>query len=133
MDLKGNNGTSLFHFWKIEFGHHHQIPIKGVTPMKKAADIGAITILTFLNLGVAHAATPPVTTPLVSLAPAAHKGAAPDDATKMLLAQNALQSAENNLLHISQEYGGHRQKATQAITTALNELKLAQQPQPVKI
>jgi hypothetical protein len=98
--------------------------------MKKITPILALAALT-LSLGVSRAATPPGAAP-ASPAPA-RLGAAPDDATKMRLAQSALQSAENNLLHVAQEYGGHRQKATQAITTALNELKLAQQPpQPAK-
>ena len=99
--------------------------------MKKLSPILALTALS-LSLSLAEAATPPATTPPAPPVPAAHRGAAPDDATKMRLAQSALQSAENNLLHVANEYGGHRQKATQAITTALNELKLAQQPRPAK-
>jgi hypothetical protein len=50
----------------------------------------------------------------------------PDEATQMRHAQHALENAENDLLHVAHEYGGHRAKATQAITTALQELKQAQ-------
>jgi hypothetical protein len=74
----------------------------------------------------AHASTGQV---VADTAPAltAHTGAAPDEATEMRKAQLALQNAENDLLHVPNEYGGHRLKSSQAITTALQELKQAQQ------
>jgi len=94
--------------------------------MKKSATIAALTALT-LSLGVANATTPPVT----PQASTPHVGSTPDEATEMRKAQHALENAENDLLHVAHEYGGHRVKATQAITTALQELKQAQQ-QPDK-
>jgi len=99
--------------------------------MRKRTSILALTTFS-LSLGLAHASTPSATVPAPP-APVVHRGAMQDEATRMLLAQRSLQSAEENLLHVANEYGGHRQKANQAITTALNELKLAQaQQQPDK-
>jgi hypothetical protein len=76
------------------------------------------------GFSIAHANPPPATAP--TLAAPARTGAMPDDANQMRKAQHALENAENDLLHVAHEYGGHRAKATQAITTALQELKVAQ-------
>jgi hypothetical protein len=79
-----------------------------------------------LSVGSARANTPSASPPTPPLS-AAHIGATPNEATLMGYAQTGLASARENLLHVTGEYGGHRAKATQAINTALQELKLAQQ------
>jgi len=76
-------------------------------------------VLGFNAVDASAAATPSV--------PTARTGATPDEATLMAYAQTGLASARENLLHVTHEYGGHRAKATQAINTALQELKLAEQ------
>lgn len=96
--------------------------------MNKALCILTLIALTF-SLSITHASTPSATVvaPSAPAAQAARPGATPDEATEMRHAQHALENAQNDLLHVAHEYGGHRVKATQAITAALQELKQAQQ------
>jgi len=95
--------------------------------MKKLAIVTVLAALA-LSPSAANASTHSAT---VQSTPAVHGQTMPDEATQLRKAQHALENAENDLLHVAHEYGGHRAKATQAIITALQEVKQAQQ-QPDK-